>query len=231
MDVGLPVHDALRPRLFPWVNLTLLLINLWIFAYEVTAGPAAMALVRWLAMYPQDVLSPAAWVAQSGWPLVTLITSTFVHASWAHVIGNMLFLYVFGDNVESLLGHGRYLLFYLLGGVVAGVAQALADPGSQIATVGASGAVAAVMGAYVYRYPRVKVLTLIPSLLYFPVNLPAWAVLGLWFLLQLFGGLTPMDAIHAHDGVAFWAHISGFVGGMGLIGLMHTPRPQGQPRP
>src|SRR5690242_6189141 len=145
----------------------------------------------------------------------------FLHGGWAHLLGNMLFLWIFGNNIEDALGHGRYLLFYLLCGLAAATAQIVADPASEIPMVGASGAIAGVLGAYLVLHPHANVRVLVWIVIFVRlVNVPAWIVLGLWFAMQLFGGLaTPM----AKGGVAFWAHVGGFAAGIVLI-LVLRPR-------
>jgi membrane associated rhomboid family serine protease len=144
-----------------------------------------------------------------------ILTSMFLHGGWMHLIGNMWFLWLFGNNVEDSMGRGRFLLFYLLCGVAAAFAQVFADPGSILPMVGASGAISGVMGAYIVLYPRVRVYTLVPIVIIFTsVALPAWVMLGYWMLLQVLGGLGGQEG-----GVAFWAHVGGFVAGIVLIKL------------
>jgi membrane associated rhomboid family serine protease len=145
----------------------------------------------------------------------------FVHANWMHVLGNMLFLWVFGDNVEDILGHGKYLLFYLICGFVAAMAQVLMDPSSRVPMVGASGAIAGVMGAYLMKFPRSHVMMLTWFLLIFTFELPAWLMLVYWFALQLFGGFGSITE-SAQGGTAFFAHVGGFVAGLILINVMGT---------
>jgi hypothetical protein len=147
-------------------------------------------------------------------------------AGLAHIIGNMLYLWIFGDNVEDAMGSTKYLLFYLLGGVVASLTHILTNPNSQIPTVGASGAIAAVLGAYLVLYPRAKVMTIIPLGFFMRMTLvPAFIVLGLWFVLQLFSGVMSMGGPDV-GGVAFWAHIGGFLTGVVLAKLFSGQRHQ-----
>ena len=148
-----------------------------------------------------------------------LFTSMFLHGSWMHLLGNMWFLWLFGNNVEDSMGRTRFAIFYLLGGIGAAVAQVASDPTSVVPMVGASGAISAVMGGYVVLYPRVRVYTMVPLGFFLTsVALPAWVMLGYWMLLQVFGGLGG-----AESGVAFWAHIGGFVAGVALIKLFARP--------
>jgi len=164
--------------------------------------------------------------------VLDVFSSMFMHAGLAHIGGNMLYLWIFGDNVEDAMGRGRYIFFYLTGGVVASLAHILTNPGSQIPTVGASGAIAAVLGAYLVLYPQSRVVTLI-FLGYFVrlAMVPAVVVLGLWFVLQLFQGVLTLGAADV-GGVAFWAHIGGFVTGLVLAKVLarRTPRYYEMPR-
>ncbi len=143
---------------------------------------------------------------------LSILSSMFLHAGWLHLLGNMLFLWIFGDNVEDALGKVGYLGFYLLGGIAAGALQFVLGPNSTIPNVGASGAIAAVLGAYIVLYPRARILTVVFFLLITVIELPAVLVLGLWFLLQLFQGVSGLGA-DVNSGVAFWAHVGGFVFG------------------
>jgi membrane associated rhomboid family serine protease len=147
----------------------------------------------------------------------TLVTSMFMHGGWGHLLGNMLYLWIFGNNIEDRLGHGRFILFYLLCGLAAAFAQALPDTASQVPMVGASGAISGVLGAYLLLFPHARILVLIPIGFYpYTVRLPALAVLGLWFLLQL---ISSMATAPGEGGVAFGAHIGGFVAGLALLPL------------
>ncbi|MGA2771080.1 MAG: rhomboid family intramembrane serine protease [Bryobacteraceae bacterium] len=153
-----------------------------------------------------------------------IFTSMFVHANWIHVIGNMLFLWVFGDNVEDILGHGKYLLFYLLCGLAAAVAQMAIDPFSRVPMVGASGAIAGVMGAYLVKFPRSRVVMLFWFFFFFTFDLPAWFMLIYWFALQFFGGVGSIAEV-SQGGTAFFAHVGGFVAGIVLVHMMGARQP------
>ena len=150
-----------------------------------------------------------------------IFTSMFLHGGWLHVLGNILYLWIFGDNVEDAFGHGRFLIFYLLCGAVAAIAHVSMNPGSAMPTIGASGAIAGVMGAYFVLYPRSRVLTLIPLIIFWEViELPAIMLLGVWFLMQLFSaGAIAVTASTGGGGVAFMAHVAGFLCGAGGIFL------------
>lgn len=216
----IPIRDSVRARTRSYVNSTLIALSAAVFLWQVLLdGPA----VRLLALVPARIFDLPALAAAGFWPLLTLVTATFLHGNWVHLIGNMLFLWVFGDNVEDYLGHRRYLVFYLLGGVLANLSHVLANPLSQTPTIGASGAVAAVLGAYALLYPRATVLTLVPLGLLVPaVRVSARVLLGFWFLLQLWQGLTAPAAGRAP--VAWWAHISGFLAGIGLVRMLAPPQ-------
>lgn len=220
-----PLRDSVPTRRRPWVTYILVALNLAVFLVELGAGDLANDLLSLFAVVPTRVLNLRVWAMTGGWPLVTLVTATFFHGSWTHLIGNMLYLWVFGDNIEDLLGRGRYLLFYLLCGVLANVAHVLANPSSQALTIGASGAVAGVLGGYLLRFPRAKILTLFPIGFLVPaVPIAASIYLVLWFLMQLFSGLAPIWVRDVTQTVAFWAHISGFLSGFALVRLLEPNR-------
>ena len=200
----------------PIVTILLITVNMLVFFHEVWLDPYSQN--HFVALYS---LRPAYFHPEN------LITHMFLHAGWLHVLGNMLFLWVFGENVEDILGHFKYLLFYLLCGVTAGLAQVVIDPYSRIPMVGASGAIAGVMGAYLIKFPRSEVVMLFWVLFIFTFDLPAWLMLIYWFLLQLFGGFGSIgEPEYAQTGgVAFFAHIGGFVAGIVLMRLL-GPRPR-----
>jgi hypothetical protein len=149
-----------------------------------------------------------------------ILTSMFLHASWLHIIGNMWVLWIFGDNIEDYLGHFTYLLFYLVSGFAAAIAHILLNAGSNVPSVGASGAIAGVMGAYFVLYPRARVLVWFPPIFFF--HLPAWLVLGYWFLVQFLSGTATSiaETSQTSGGIAFWAHVGGFVAGIVLIKVL-----------
>ena len=194
----------------PIVTMLLIAVNMMVFFHEVWLDPWAYN--HFMALYS---LRPAYFHVEN------LFTHMFLHAGWLHVLGNMLFLWVFGDNVEDILGHGKYLVFYLLCGITAGLAQVAIDPDSRIPMVGASGAIAGVMGAYLVKFPRSEVRMLTWFIFIFTFDVPAWAMLIYWFAMQLFGGYGSL-AETAQGGTAFFAHIGGFVMGIILIYLLGT---------
>jgi membrane associated rhomboid family serine protease len=233
-----PFGDSLRSRTFPLVNYSIIAINILVFIYELsleTQGVSRAAarlgftsqLDIWIAEWGTvpcrevDVACARGFpVLESGPPndLMTLLTAQFIHGGIAHIAGNMLFLWIFGDNIEDTMGHVRYLLFYLLGGIIAGLAHIASDPHSSIPTVGASGAIAAVLGAYLVTYPFASVKVVIPIVI-FPwlTRVPAFLMMGLWFLSQFIGIGQMAEARGGGGGVAYWAHIGGFVAGMALV--------------
>src|SRR5579884_321969 len=183
-DVMLPLSDSPRTRLTPWINLTLIATNVVAFLYELSLGPRLEPfLMRW-AVVPAHVTAALEGGARAQPAvLVTLVTAMFLHGGWLHLGGNMLFLWIFGDNVEDRLGHARYFLFYLVCGVIANFAQIMIDPTSTIPALGASGAIAGVLGAYVVTYPGASVSVVLPIFFLFTVvDVPALIMIGLWFV-------------------------------------------------
>jgi membrane associated rhomboid family serine protease len=211
----IPLRDQIPTQRVPVVNYALIAVNIVVYVVQWLAGPYQESLVY------QFALIPAQFTAGPGLgDIADIFTSMFMHAGLAHLGGNMLYLWIFGDNVEDSMGPGKYLSFYLVGGVVASLAHILTNPGSQLPTVGASGAIGAVLGAYLVLYPQSRVATLIPLGFFIRIALlPAAIVLGLWFVLQLFSGLLSMGGPDV-GGVAFWAHIGGFVTGVVLGRLL-----------
>jgi hypothetical protein len=215
----IPIRDENPTRRTPIVNYLLIAANVLVFMVMWLAGPSQEALVSRFAMIPASFGDGV-----SAGDVFDIFTSMFMHAGFAHIAGNMLYLWIFGDNVEDRLGPGRYLAFYLVGGVVACLAHLLTNPNSQIPTVGASGAIAAVLGAYLLLYPRSRVATFIPLGYFMRLTvLPAIVVLGFWFVLQLFSGLLTLGGPDV-GGVAFWAHIGGFVAGVVMVWLLGAGR-------
>ena len=205
----IPIRDNLRTRRTPVVNYLLIAANVVVFVLLWLAGPQQETLVYQLALIPASFTG-----SLSLGDITDLFTSMFMHAGFAHLAGNMLYLWIFGDNVEDSMGPIRYLAFYLVGGVVASLTHILTNPGSQIPTVGASGAIGAVLGAYLVLFPQSHVATIIPLGYFLRVTMvPAALVLGLWFVLQLFSGVLSLGGPDV-GGVAFWAHIGGFLAGV-----------------
>jgi len=224
----LPLRDTIRSYSFPIVNLFLIGINTLVFLFEISLSSQGLdSFIYNFGLVPvrlnltnpiQALLNPSPWV--------TLFTHMFLHGGWVHFLSNVWILFIFGDNVEDRMGHGRYLLFYLLSGLVSGLMQSLVSPASQIPAVGASGAIAGILGAYFILFPGARVVTLIPIFL-FPwfVEIPALFYLGFWFISQLFSGLATLSVPETASmgGIAWWAHIGGFGFGV-LFYRFFTPR-------
>jgi len=221
----IPLHDDNPTEITPVVTVGIIVICVLVFLWQVAhPAPVARAIVFAFGMIPavltgQAVLPPELGVIP---PELTVFTSMFMHGGWMHLIGNMLYLWIFGNNVEDSMGHARFIVFYLVCGIAAALAQTLIDPTSEIPMIGASGAISGVLGAYLLLYPRARVLVGIPlGFFLWTTYLPAAAVLGFWFLLQL---LSSAAASSGQGGVAFFAHIGGFVAGMALIPLFKHSR-------
>jgi membrane associated rhomboid family serine protease len=215
-----------------WV---LIAINTLVFLFETSLDPASLErLVRAFGMTPARLSldNPAIWLDQP-FILLTLVTSQFLHGGWLHLISNMWTLFIFGDNVEDRLGSVRFVLFYLLGGIVANLLQAFVFPNSSVPAVGASGAIACILGAYFLLYPRARVITLIPIFL-FPwfVEISSIVYLGFWFITQLYSGLFSLGMPEGAQtgGIAWWAHIGGFLFGLLFVRLFAPRRHPSKPR-
>jgi len=204
-----PVSDVIPSRTVPFVTVGLIVVNALVFLYQLTLGmPELQVFIATYAVIPAEFWAPS------------LVTSQFLHAGWMHIIWNMVYLWIFGDNVEDRLGHVRYLIFYLGAGAAAGLLQVLFSPFSNVPMVGASGAIAGVMGAYFVVYPQSRVLTAVFVFFFFDlVEIPAVFFLGIWFLMQLVSGVGSLGLKSATGGTAFWAHVGGFVVGVG-VGLL-----------
>lgn len=214
----IPIRDEIPTRRVPVVNYILIALNILVFVFQSMLGSQEAALVYEFALIPVQLTNGV-----SLGDVTDIFTSMFMHAGLAHIGGNMLYLWIFGDNIEDRMGRGRYILFYLVGGLVASLTHIITNPYSQIPTVGASGAIAAVLGAYLVLYPQSRVLTLVPLGFFIRMTmLPAVVVLGLWFVLQFFSGVMSIGGPDV-GGVAFWAHIGGFVSGVVLAKLFARP--------
>src|SRR5215212_5959341 len=229
----IPLRDDNPRRTVPYVTCLLVALNVLAFLWELSLGQQLDRAIFSVAFIPARYWLPGNWV----FDLYTIVISMFLHGGLLHVGSNMLYLWIFGDNIEDRLGHFRYLLFYLLCGFAATFAHAVFSPGSNLPAIGASGAIAGVLGAYLILYPHARVMTLIPIFFFITVReLPAIFILGIWFVLQLFSGVGSLGVVDAQDtgGVAYFAHIGGFVAGMlflGLFGGFRRPRRQEPPAP
>ena len=222
----IPLRDTIPSRRTAWISRALLAANILVFALELRQGPHLDAFVDQFGVVSRRWFLGGAG-AVLAWPrlFLTLFTSQFLHGGFLHLASNMLYLWIFADNVEDRLGPLRFLCLYLGSGAVAAVAQILAAPASAVPMVGASGAIAGVLGAYLLIFPRARVVTLIPLVFWWEtVELPAFLFLGFWFLLQWVEGLTTIGRVADVGGVAFWAHIGGFAGGMLGIALLRPSR-------
>jgi membrane associated rhomboid family serine protease len=245
-DVGvLPVGDFIRTRTTPYVNWTLIAINVGVFLYMFATQSTEAALPgeseadRFLRDWgftpacvadyfgfnsgvdPRDLTSVC---PGNGREPLQIITSMFLHAGLAHIVGNMFFLWIFGDNVEDRMGHARYLAFYLLCGLAASAAQAVMAVDTLVPAVGASGAIAGVLAGYLVLHPTAMVQVIVLPLFFWPFYLPAAVLIGFWFLMQLFAGFAELGQATAGSGVAWWAHIGGFLAGALLVWFFRRPR-------
>ena len=227
----IPLRDDVPSRTFPFVNVALIALNAWVFLYELSIGPGLERFLFQASVVPilftggDGSLSVFDAIRSAFDPALDsrVLLSLFLHGGWAHIIGNMLYLWIFGDNVEDRMGHGRYLVFYLTCGWAATYLHITSDAASRLPSIGASGAIAGVLGAYFILYPRARVVVALPPplLFFFPLlQVPAVLVLGLWFVGEFISGTLSLVARSADvGGVAFWAHVGGFVTGMLLVGL------------
>ncbi|HEX7251780.1 MAG TPA: rhomboid family intramembrane serine protease [Thermoanaerobaculia bacterium] len=224
-----PVRDTIRHQHVPVATWTLIAINIWAFLREIMLPPrAAEQFVYLYGLVPARYLNPE-WAAQVGfpqsyWPFITMM---FLHGGWLHIIGNMWFLGLFGDNVEDRMGPIRFLGFYFLCGIAASFVHIITNPRSTVPALGASGAIAGVMAAYVVLYPRARILAVFPIIIY-PLffEVPATLYIGIWFLLQFFSGTAAVFTGNQAGGIAWWAHIGGFVTGLLTVWIfVQRPRP------
>jgi rhomboid family protein len=223
-----PLRDSVPVQRWPVVTWLLIGMNVWAFLNELLLGPELEAFVRTWGFVPARYfalaeVNPEDWVGS----YLPILTSMFLHGGWLHLLGNMLYLYIFGDNVEDRLGHLRYLVFYLACGVGAALVHAHLAPDSTIPTVGASGAISGVLGAYFVLFPYARVYTLVPFVFVFlgVVEIPAGVYLGLWFAMQLLNGAVGLAVpVEVSGGVAWWAHIGGFAMGTAVASLLLVRR-------
>jgi membrane associated rhomboid family serine protease len=216
----IPLKDTIQSRSFPLINWMLIALNILAFFLLISLGSKAESSVTTWGVVPERFLQHPNLMQ-----FITLFTSMFLHGGWVHLLGNMLALYIFGDNVEDRLGSGRYLFFYLICGLAAAAAHIALNSNSSAPTIGASGAISGVLAAYLLFFPSARVITLIP-LFIFPwfVEIPAIFYLGFWFLSQLFNGLMAVTSnTQTFGGVAWWAHVGGFIAGL-LLGPLLARR-------
>jgi membrane associated rhomboid family serine protease len=240
----IPVGDRLSTRTLPYVNIGIIVVNFLVFFYELTLNSQAplrgiSELDRWfydwgtvpacvsdsLGLKPNVNPGDLTVVCGANHALLSVFASMFMHAGWLHILGNMLFLWVFGDNVEDALGHVRYLVFYLIVGLAATATQIALSMDSLVPGIGASGAIAGVMGAYLVMYPRARIAVFIPLFFFLGAPyIPAAALIGIWFLMQLFTGVASLGQAAGDSGVAWWAHVGGVLAGVLLVNLFRVGR-------
>lgn len=228
-----PLRDSIPSYRPPIVNVLLIVACVLVFFYQLSLGPALARFLETRAFVPARLFLPGAFDTGLLFVLGTAVTSMFLHGGWLHLIGNMWFLWIFGDNVEDVLGHVRYPVFYLVCGLAATLAHALVEPRSLVPVVGASGAIAGVLGAYLVWFPWAQVRALVfLGFIFTVVEVPAFLFLFLWFVLQFFSGTLALASAEASGGgVAWFAHIGGFVAGAGLavwLRLTGRVRPRGR---
>jgi len=227
--VPIPLTDHIRRRSFWFITLALIIVNVWVFFLELAQGPNLNRLVFVFGIVP------ARYVTRYGFANLTvpgliapIFISMFLHGGWLHLLGNMLFLFVFGRSVEDRFGHFKFLCLYLLSGFAGAILHIILNAGSRMPTIGASGAIAGVLGAYFVSFPRARITTLIPLIFFFwTVQLPAVLLLGYWFLIQFVAGYQMLAIQSATGGgVAWWAHVGGFVTGL-FLALVFRPAKRG----
>ncbi len=219
----IPLRDSIPSSRTPSLCYVIIILNVLVFFLELAMGPQLDEFIRVFGFVPRNFFLN---LGHGNLPasLIPIFTSMFLHGGWLHLIANMWTLYIFGDNVEDTLGRVKFLMLYLGSGVAGCLAQLLSGPYSPIPLVGASGAIAGVMGAYFSLFPAARVLTLIPVLFFVVIEVPAYVFLGLWFLLQFVSGAFSILGARAHVGVAFWADVGGFAAGFLLLRLLAPGR-------
>ena len=209
-----PIRDTQPSYSRPVVTIAIIILNLLVFLFEFTLDEDS-----------RNAFITAWGLVPDHFRVLNIFTAMFLHGGWMHVLGNMWFLWIFGDNIEDILGHGKFLLFYLLCGIAAALSQTYLNLDSRVPMVGASGAIAGVMGAYLVKFPRSRIYTLVIYIFITTIEVPAWVMLIYWFAIQFISGLGSLAAPVAQGGTAFFAHVGGFVAGIGLIYLLGTNEP------
>ena len=223
----IPIRDTIPRQHFPFAVWALVAVNVYVFIRELALPPDSTEQFIYLfGLVPARFTHPD-WAARVGFPHTywPFFSTMFLHGGWLHIIGNMWVLWIFGDNVEDRMGPVRFLIFYLLCGLAAGVVHVLTNPGSRVPAVGASGAIAGVMAAYFVLFPRARIVAMFP-ILFYPVffQVPAFLYLGLWFLTQFFSGTLAIASHREVSGIAWWAHVGGFGAGILTFALFLRPR-------
>lgn len=224
----IPLNDNVRRQTFWFSTFTLIALNTAVFAYELSLGPSINRFIVTFGLIPARYTTPHGAIVITGLAefLVPVFTSMFIHGGWLHLIGNMLFLFVFGRSIEDRYGHSKFLMLYFLGGFGAAIIHILFNMGSRAPTIGASGAIAGILGAYLVSFPTARITTLIPIIIFFwIIRIPAFLVLAYWFLIQFLAGQQTLAIESAtRGGVAWWAHVGGFV--VGMILALAIPKRQ-----
>jgi membrane associated rhomboid family serine protease len=221
----IPIRDDTPSNRFPLATIVIIVLNVLAFLYELQLGPRLEPVLFGYAIVPVRYTTDIAQHFSLPEQAVPFIASMFLHGGWIHLLGNMWILWIFGDNVEERLGSGRYLALYFLSGIAAGLMHVFTNTTSELPTIGASGAVAGIMGAYFRFFPRARIDAIVPPFIWGPVfSVPAIFFLGFWFLLQFFNGVLAV-ASRQFGGVAWWAHVGGFLFGLGVCLLVRRPPP------
>lgn len=220
----IPLKDKNPSHSFPFVNYLLIAANAAVFFYELSLGRGLDTFFVKYGLVPSRYFEMVAQHTHFLSRYIPFFTSMFIHGGWLHIIGNMWFLFIFGDNVEDRLGHRNYLVFYLLSGLAAGFLQTYLSASSSIPTIGASGAISGVLGAYLVMFPRARIVTLIPIFIIFDiVDISAILFIGFWFMMQFFSGIQSLG-VDTSGGIAWWAHVGGFVAGIAMLPIFKRKR-------
>ena len=218
----IPLRDTTKPLRFPFVNISLIIINICVFIYGQYLVENTHSFILTYGLIPKDVFAPFVQMSERIYPF---FSSMFLHGGWLHLIGNILFLYIFGANVESRMGHLKYIIFYIICGFAAASFQVITSLKSGIPMVGASGAISGILGAYITFFPKSKILTLVPIFFFIQlIHIPASIFIFVWFIIQFISGVGSLGAPNDTGGVAFWAHIGGFVVGLILARFFDNNR-------
>jgi membrane associated rhomboid family serine protease len=220
--IPIPLNDNIRRQSFWTITLLLIVVNTLVFMFELSLGPELNGFIHVFGIVPARYMTHHGWIAPSDEAfIIPVFVSMFLHAGWLHLIGNMLFLFVFGRSIEDRLGHGRFLLLYFVSGFAAALLYIDLSAGSHVPSIGASGAIAGVLGAYFVSFPQARITTVIWLFFFlWTVHIPAFLVLGYWFLIQFLMGFQTLAIESASNGgVAWWAHVGGFAAGV-IIGLV-----------
>jgi membrane associated rhomboid family serine protease len=225
----IPLKDTIPSERYPIITMLLIAVNVSVFFYEINLGRHLPEFVKFAGVVPARFFDSRLYASRGSLErYFPIFTSLFLHGGWVHLLGNMLYLWVFADNIEDRLGHFKFPIFYLLCGFGASLAHIFANPTSSVPSIGASGAIAGILGAYFILYPKSRVITLVPILFFIQiVELPAFLFLGIWFLMQFFNGVLTLGLGTAQAaGIAWWAHIGGFLSGIFFILLLKGKKHQ-----